>query len=229
MAEPTDAEPSHLTILYGGTFDPVHLGHLAVARHARDTLGASVRLMPAADPPHRAAPGASALHRARMLDLAVAGKRGLEVDRREMQRNTPSYTSETLRELRRELGPDQPVALLVGADSFRGLPEWKDWEVLPTLAHFVVAARPGIELSDLPEALSRILDQRRTDRVSDLQASPAGRMLFLRQPLQPESATRVRSLIASGGPWQHLVPASVAGYIDRHRLYASTDATSPSL
>ncbi len=130
-----------LAIWYGGTFDPVHNGHLAIARAAADTFGVPVTLVPAADPPHRTAPGADAAQRAHMLDLAVAGDRRLRVDRRELQRAGPSWTVDTLRELRAERGAAAPLALLVGADSFRSLPTWKHWRQLPELAHFIVAGR----------------------------------------------------------------------------------------
>ena len=101
---------SGLVVWYGGTFDPVHQGHLAIARAASSAFGVAVTLAPAADPPHRAAPGASAAQRAHMLELAVAGDRRLRVDRRELQRPGPSWTVDTLHELRAELGPDTPLA-----------------------------------------------------------------------------------------------------------------------
>src|SRR5690606_30728366 len=146
--------PASLSLFYGGTFDPFHCGHLTIARHARDRLGATVRVMPAADPPHRPAPGATALHRARMLELALDAEPGMEVDLRELARATPSWTVETLREVRSELGERHPVALLVGADSLYGLPDWKEWRALFALAHFVVAARPGTALdAALPPVL----------------------------------------------------------------------------
>ncbi|MBP6750924.1 MAG: nicotinate-nicotinamide nucleotide adenylyltransferase, partial [Xanthomonadaceae bacterium] len=124
-----------LRLFYGGTFDPVHNGHLAIARAARDALGTSVWLMPAADPPHRDAPGASADQRAAMLDLAVEGQTGLRVDRRELERATragdaPSYTIDTLRELRAKFGEQAPLAFLIGADSLHGFATWKEPEAL---------------------------------------------------------------------------------------------------
>ncbi len=220
---------SPLTVFYGGTFDPVHYGHLHIARHARDHLAAVIRMMPAADPPHRAAPGASALHRARMLDLAVAGESGLLVDRRELLRDSPSYSVDTLHGIRAEWGADAPVALLIGADSLAGLPQWKEWRTLFDLAHFVVAARPGVALDGgLPEPLPSFLQPRMTDSVEDLQAAPAGRLLYLNNPLHAGSATSVRALVATGQPWRHLVPEAVAAYIDSHHLYLnrSNDAAS---
>ena len=215
-----------LRVYYGGTFDPVHDGHLAIARAARDALDATIRLMPAADPPHRAPPGANAAQRARMLDLAVAGEPRLLVDTRELARAGRSYTVETLRELRREIGDAAPVALLVGADSFLDLPQWREWQALFDLAHFVVAQRPGSPLEQgLAPELAALVAGRDAADAAALRAAPAGRVLRLNQPLHAESASEVRQRIAAGQPWQDLVPAPVAVYIERHGLYA--DQASP--
>lgn len=210
-----------LLVLYGGTFDPVHNGHLAIACAARDALQAEIRLMPAADPPHRPAPGARADDRAAMLELAVAGEPGLLADLRELRRDTPSWSVDTLRELRREVGTERPVALLLGADSFAGLPTWKEWRVLPSLAHWVVASRAGnpLDPDSLDPALAEAIADRVVDEPSALREAPAGAVLYLRQPLYPQSATAIRAAIAAGDPWRDLVPPAVAAYIDRHRLY----------
>lgn len=215
-----------LLLLYGGTFDPVHLGHLAIAHAAHAALGVQVRLMPAADPPHRAPPGADAGHRARMLELAVAGDRALVVDRRELEREGRSYTVDTLSALRADIGPQRPVALLLGADSFIALPQWKAWRALFDLAHFVVAERDGHGLDMLPAELAEHVTPRLTGEPSTLHGSPAGRVLRLRQPLADVSATRVRETIRGGGDCGALLPVAVAAYIDRHRLYASPGAAS---
>ncbi|HZH43347.1 MAG TPA: nicotinate-nucleotide adenylyltransferase [Lysobacter sp.] len=209
-----------LRLLYGGTFDPIHDGHLSIARAARDTFGTTVHLMPAADPPHRPAPGADARHRARMVELAVAGERGLAVELRELRRATPSYSVDTLRELRAEIGPEAPIALLVGADSFLGLPGWKDWRALFDLAHFVVAERADSPLQTLAPALQEAVATRWSDDPHALAAAPAGRVFRLRHPLHPASASAIRGAIAAGGPWRAWVPPAVAAYIDRHALYA---------
>lgn len=217
-----------LHLYYGGTFDPVHNGHLAIARAAHDELGTPVHLMPAADPPHRAPPGARAEQRAHMLDLAVAGHAGLQVDRRELLRaqrqpQARSYTVDTLHELRGELGKAAPIALLVGADSLVALPSWKAWRELFGLAHFVVAERPGSSLDEgLPAELRAELQSRWADRADALEAAPAGRVYRLHQPLQPESASDLRQRIASGQPWRELLPAAVAAYIADERLYFTT-------
>jgi nicotinate-nucleotide adenylyltransferase len=218
-----------LTLLYGGTFDPIHLGHLAIARAARDALHATVRLMPAADPPHRATPGASAAHRARMAELAVAGEPGLCVDRRELRRDGPSYSVDTLRELRAAIGERAPVALLVGADSFLGLPAWKQWRALFALAHLVIAERPGRALEDAPAELAQAVAGRWTACADDLRQAPAGRLFRLVHPLHPASASEIRAAIREGGSWRAMVPPAVAAYIDRHALYAGGAPDSPPL
>ncbi|MET0891996.1 MAG: nicotinate-nucleotide adenylyltransferase [Pseudoxanthomonas sp.] len=215
------ARDEALQFFYGGTFDPVHNGHMAIARAARDEVGGTLRLMPAADPPHRAPPGADALHRARMLDLAVAGEPGLVVDRRELQRQGRSYTIDTLRELRLEVGPSQPLALLIGADSLLGLPTWREWRTLFELAHFVVAPRPGSPVdTGLPPELAHALAGRWTGSPETLRHAPAGHLYLLNQPLQPESASEVRRRISAGEAWQDLVPGPVAGYILARELYS---------
>ncbi|MDQ3289276.1 MAG: nicotinate-nucleotide adenylyltransferase [Pseudomonadota bacterium] len=222
--------PVPLTVFYGGTFDPVHNGHLAVARQARDTLDATIRLMPAPDPPHRPAPGANASQRARMLDLAVAGEEGLLVDRREFDRDTPSYTAETLRRLRAELGDTAPVALLIGGDSLRGLAGWKDWQSLFDMAHFVIADRGSdAPVAPLPPELESFIAGRWVDSPAALRAEPAGRLFKLGLPLRPESASDVRERIAHGKPWRHLVPEAVAGYIEHHQLHAGRPSSSAPL
>lgn len=215
-----------LRAFYGGTFDPVHNGHLAIARAARDALGTTVWLMPAADPPHRAAPGATAEHRAAMLELAIEGQAGLRVDRRELQRaagsDAPSYTIDTLHELRAKFGEQAPLAFLIGADSLHGFAGWKAPEALIAGAHWVVAERPGSALDEhLPPPVARLVAGRWTLDPATLRSSPGGRVLRLRQPTTPESATQVRRRIAAGETWHHLLPLPVARYIVEHGLYGS--------
>ena len=205
-------------ILYGGTFDPVHAGHLAVAAAARDALAAPVAFVPAADPPHRGPPGADAGHRAAMLALAIAGEPGFSVDRRELERDGPSWTVVTLAELRAEVGPRQPLAWIVGDDAFLGLPSWHRWEELLGLAHLVVAVRPGHSLEPLPPPLASAVDGRWAP-ASALADAPAGRLLRLAMPPHPASATRLRERLRAGEDVADWLPPAVAGYIARHGLY----------
>ncbi|MFS8383305.1 nicotinate-nucleotide adenylyltransferase [Xanthomonas campestris] len=218
-----DSRPK-LHLYYGGTFDPIHLGHLAIACAARDALGAQVHLVPAADPPHRPAPGATATQRTRMLELALADLPGLLLDTREVRRaaqgGAPSYTVDTLHEVRAQLGPATPVAWLLGADAFVGLPGWHEWTELFGLAHLVIAARPGtaLDLADAPVLAQAVQGRWATD-ARDLLTAPAGRLWRLPHPLRGESASAVRSRIAAGGQWQELVPQVVAALIAEEGLY----------
>lgn len=212
-----------LRVLYGGTFDPVHEGHLAIARSAHAVLDATIHLMPAADPPHRPPPGASALDRVAMLELALRDEAGLALDLREQRLGGCSWSIDTLHALRTEIGDNAPVALLVGADSFASLATWKSWRELFDLTHFVVASRPGNpDHAGLPVELQAMLAGRVVDATGPLLAAPAGRVLWLKQSLQPHSATAIRARIASGEPWRQWVPAAVADYIQAHRLYGYT-------
>jgi len=221
-----------LEILYGGSFDPVHAGHLAVARDARDAVAARVSLMPAADPPHKGPLHADARQRLAMLELAISGEPGLGIEACELDRDGPSYTVDTLRFLRAHRVGDRPLAILVGADSFLSLPTWKEWRSLFELAHIVVAERSGSELapSQLSDALAAAVAGRWARSADELHAVASGLVLRLDQPLRPESASEVRRRIAAGSDWRALVPAAVADYIAAHRLYGlSGSRTGASL
>ena len=212
--------------LLGGTFDPVHLGHLGLADDARRALGVpEVRLVPASDPPHRAAPGASAAHRLAMLRLAIERHPGLAIDERELARRGKSYTALTLDELRAE-DADRPLIMILGADAFRGLPTWHRWQDLLALAHVAVAARPGDPFdAALPEALVPLWRSRRTRDRGDLFSTPAGRILVVTIVPRDISASAIRAALSRGGPdalsVRALLPPAVWDYISLHRLYAA--------
>lgn len=208
-----------LSLFYGGTFDPVHLGHVAIARAAVASLRAEVRLVPAANPPHRERPSASAEHRARMLALAIAGEPGLCVDERELHRGGPSWSVLTALELREQLGEHAPLGMLLGADAFLGLPSWRLWRELIALVHLVVVARPGYPLAQLPEPLVHALDGRWTEHADDLHQLPAGRVLVLDAGLHPHASSLLRQRLHEGSDWASMVPDAVADYIRGHHLY----------
>ncbi len=212
--------PSILHILYGGTFDPVHQGHLAVAEAASAAFDADVFLLPSADPPHRAPPGASSMQRAAMLDLAIAGYPRLHVDRRELQRTGPSYSVDTLRGVRAETGPHAPLAWLLGADAFLQLRHWHRWRELFGLAHLVVAIRLGHALDALDPELQAATATRWTRDSSALLGSPGGLLFQLDLAPRCEAASSVRGRVAAGSQWQNDVPSAVAAYILAQGLYA---------
>ena len=213
-----------MLVYYGGTFDPVHNGHLAVARTVRDALSAQVALLPAHDPPHKDATHADALHRAAMLDLAVDGERGLRVDRRELGRAGPSWTVDTLTELRGELGDGAPIAWLIGADSLLQLADWHRWRELFGLAHVIVVDRAGAAVdadalrTRAPEVLAEIAPRwREPGQLAD--TVHGGFAQVQMATLWPESSTELRRRIRVGEPWQDWVAPAVAAYILRHGLY----------
>ncbi len=209
-----------IRILYGGTFDPVHDGHLAVADAGSALFDADVFLLPSADPPHRALPGASAEQRAAMLDLAIAGHPRLHVDRRELQRAGPSYSVDTLREVRAEIGQNAPLAWLLGADAFRDLQHWHQWRELFALAHLIVAVRPGHTLDALDPELEAEVTPRWVVHHAQLEHVANGLAFPLVFSPRTEAASGVRQRIAEGLAWENEVPPAVAAYIRAHGLYA---------
>ena len=208
-----------LRLLYGGTFDPVHAGHLAVARAARDAFATEVFFLPAADPPQRPAPGASAEQRVQMIRLAIADESRMLLDQRELRRAGPSYTADTLREFRKELGDQAPLAWVVGADAFRCLAGWHDWQDLFGLAHFVVAERSGRRLDALDTPLHVACAGRWVDQPSDLAERPAGGLYRLRNVLHPASATGTRDALGEGRADLGWLVPSVAAFIRENGLY----------
>lgn len=191
--------------ILGGTFDPVHNAHLRVAWEAAEFLDAQVHLMPASVPPHREPPVADATQRAALLRAALAGQDRLVLDARELQREGPSYSVDTLLELRAEIGSERPLVLLVGADAFAGLPSWHRWKELFDLAHVGVLTRPGHE-GALPTELRTKIASRRCPSAAALRESPAGRVLPI--PVTPLdiSASDIRALLAAGREPRWLVP-----------------------
>jgi len=213
--------------ILGGTFDPIHYAHLRLAEEVADALDlAQVRFVPASIPPHRASPQVSATHRADMVRLACADNARFALDDRECRRAGPSYTVDTLLELRAELGSACSLCLLMGLDAFLGLTTWSRWERLFELAHIVIAHRPGFALDPaaVPAALARELDARRAQSTRELRQSWAG--LVWLQAITPLdiSATAIREAIRERRSPRYLLPDSVLDYIRSNTLYKDLDA-----
>ncbi len=194
--------------IFGGTFDPVHIGHLRAAWEAAEALDADVRLVPAKTPPHRPQPMASPAERAALLREALAGQDRLKLDLREIDRPGPSYTFDTLASLRAQYGHDRPLVLLIGADAFVGLTAWYRWRELFDLAHACVLTRPA-QIPAMPDALAAEVAARRADGVAELRAAAAGRVLHMVVSALGISATRIRSLLAEGREPRWLVPGAL--------------------
>ena len=204
--------------LLGGTFDPIHHGHLDVAMAARRALTLDViELLPSGTPPHRRAPLASIRDRVAMTHLAAAGCEGLIVSELDTEDGGPSYTASTLDRLAARGVDTRALFFVTGADAFREIASWKDYPGLLDRCHFVAVSRPGCPASSLPRALPA-LARRMLEAPCLIPARPS---IFLVDAVTAAvSSTEVRRRVAAGEPIDGLVPEAVAGYITSHGLYA---------
>lgn len=204
--------------IFGGTFDPVHYGHLRAAVEAREGLGlSSLRLLPAGTPPHRTVTFAAAEHRLNMLRLATEGHPDLEVDDREVRRAGPSYMVDTLAEIRREERAT-PLLLMIGQDAANELDSWHEWQRLFELAHLVFMRRPDSR-HVYSGALFAEVQPRLVDRPEALHDRPCGLVLPLEVTQLAISSTGIRQLIAQGRSPRFLLPDTVIEYLERHAIY----------
>ena len=207
--------------ILGGTFDPVHSGHVAFAQAALSELPlGEVLWIPSGSPGHRAPPVASERDLLAMLRLVTEGNPRFRIDAAELESGEPTYTVHTLARLRAQLGKTQPLVLLLGGDSFLSLPTWLRWRELFDLAHIAHVSRPGHLASDggpWPELSAEIA--RRSARGEQLAASAAGRIARFDMPPMDVSASAIRARLAAGQDTRHLLPAAVLAYIQSQHLY----------
>ena len=210
--------------IFGGTFDPVHIGHVQMALEAKQRLKLNeVRLIPCHLPPHRETPQQGSQQRLMMLKLAVAGIEGLVTDSQELERDGPSYTVDTLKQLRSELGEDVSLVLIMGADAFARLTQWHHWPEIPVLANIVVLQRPGYQL---PES-GILADWLKQSTIKQIYEQAAGAVVAIDQMPMELSATAIRRELAAGQSSSDLIP-SVMAYIQEHQLYGyKTQEVSP--
>lgn len=213
--------------ILGGTFDPIHYGHLRLAQEIADQLRlAEVRFMPSGTPPHRAAPAAPAPDRLAMVRLATAGNALFTVDARESAGTTPDYTVDTLTAIRAETGPARPLVLMLGADAFLDLATWSRWHQLFGLAHIAVACRPGFPVdtwqSRMPQPLAAEYNARLMRQPFSVHVAPAGGVVVVPIAALDISATMIRSARRSGRSSRYLLPDDVYQYIQEHELYTES-------
>jgi nicotinate-nucleotide adenylyltransferase len=207
--------------IFGGTFDPIHFGHLRTAFELLQALRLSeMRFMPAGNPPHREVTVASAEQRLAMVQAATQGQPAFTVDDREIRREGLSYSVDTMRTLRADF-PDRSLCLIVGMDAFLGLPKWHQWRELLELAHLVVAHRPGWRAPSMGP-LGELLVDRGTGRIGDLHESRAG-CIYIHAVTQLEiSSTELRKMIAAGKDPRYLMPDAVRAIIEETGCYKRT-------
>ncbi len=206
--------------VFGGTFDPIHYGHLRTAFEMLQALRFhEVRFIPCGDPPHRGTTFADAALRFRMVDVAIAGQRGFVSDDRELKRDGPSYSIDTLTGLRTEF-PGRSLGLILGMDAFLGLEKWHRWAEILDVAHIVVAHRPGWRAPDMG-SLGKLLTEHGTHRVDDLHESTHGRIHIHAVTQLEIASTEIRELVAAGRDPRFLMPDAVRDVIEETGVYMS--------
>ncbi len=204
--------------IFGGTFDPVHLGHLNMAQQCVATFELhSLYFMPCAIPTHKAAPGISTEHRIAMLKAAITAYPKFKLDLRELQRSGPSYSLLSLQELRAE-NPDTPILFLIGMDSFNNLNKWYQWQTITRLCHIVVYQRPG-QNCDVQGELKGYKQQAVTKDISLLNEKNAGHLYFLEGEQLDAASSTIRQALKKSIKKSELLPDTVSHYIEQHQLY----------
>lgn len=206
--------------IFGGTFDPIHLGHLRCALEIAEQLELrEVRMLPCGQPAHRGAPRATPEQRRRALELALAGQSLLRLDTRELDRAGPSYMVDTLTSLRAELDA-RSLCLILGQDAFNGLAGWHRWQQLTELAHLVVITRPGVTHPETGP-IAALIEACSVESLDELRARPAGAILFRSVTALGFSASDIRAQLASGRSPRYLLPDAVLDYLVQDGVYQS--------
>ncbi|ELH1433313.1 MULTISPECIES: nicotinate-nucleotide adenylyltransferase [Raoultella] len=211
---------TQLQAMYGGTFDPVHYGHLKPVEVLANQIGLSkVIIVPNNVPPHRPQPEATSAQRKQMLALAIADKPLFVLDERELRRQTPSWSAQTLEEWRQEQGPDRPLAFIIGQDSLLTFPTWHNYTSILDNVHLIVCRRPGYPLVMKREEDQQWLDKHLTHDAEQLHSRPAGVIYLAETPWFDISATIIRQRLERGESCADMLPAAVLAYIHQQKLY----------
>ncbi|MCF7983487.1 MAG: nicotinate-nucleotide adenylyltransferase [Thiohalocapsa sp.] len=207
--------------LFGGTFDPIHFGHLRVGLDVQQALGLEeLRFLPLNVAVHREQPAAGGALRREMVRVAIAGQPGFRLDDRELSRSGHSYTVDTLASLREELGREMPLCLLVGGDAFNSFLDWHRPRDILSMAHLVVMQRPGAQTHHRDPALRDEVQARRCGHMAELELAPAGRIWFQDVTQLEISSTRIRRMLAAGRSPRFLLPDAVLDLARREDCYA---------
>lgn len=207
--------------IIGGTFDPIHFGHLRPALDIAEKMSLEeVRFIPSATPPHRWQPEASAEDRINMVKLAIEGIKLFILDDREYHREGASYTIDTLKSIRSEIGANQSFSMILGLDAFKSFTSWKDWKGIVETCHIIIAARPGYEIDS---TLDDYLATRVTQNSDNLKMQAAGKIYFCDVTQLDISATMIREKLKNKQSCHYLTPAKVCDYIETKKLYMGLD------
>lgn len=205
--------------ILGGTFDPVHHGHLRLAIECYERIGLQeVRLIPLYSPPHRQQPAATPEQRLAMLEIALRDLHGLVIDDRELRRNDVSYTIDTVSDLRKTVGAT-PLCLLMGTDAFNTLHTWHRWQELLEYTHIVLVQRHSNQYKPVTAELIALLKKYRTNEIADLHETPSGRIFEIHVPLLDISATQIRVAFREKRNTAFLLPHGVIDYINSNHIY----------
>ena len=208
--------------ILGGTFNPIHFGHLRMAQELADSLHLdSVRFIPAANPPHKDAPAITARHRAAMVQLGITGNSAFTIDERELNRTGASYTLDTLHSLRSELGNQVSITLFMGSDAFTKFDTWHRWQEIINLCHIALVQRPQLRGHEhkLSKSLETFLHNHYSENGDDLHNQAAGFVTMRQITALDISSTAIRQALQHGDSARYLMPDSVIDYINQHQLY----------
>lgn len=205
--------------ILGGTFNPIHYGHLRIAQETAEAFALSqVKFVPAAKPPLKTEPDVTAKQRAEMVQLAIAANPLFSMDTRELERNGPSYTIDTLASLRAE-HPQDALCLIIGTDAFAHFDQWYRWQHILDYCHLIVVSRPSDDNIQLSDPLQKLLKQHQTHDITQLSQHTHG-LIALRQATALDiSSSQIRSLIRANKYPTYLCPDTVISYIQAHQLY----------
>lgn len=210
--------------IFGGTFNPIHLGHLRLAEElATDLNFAEVCFIPSANPPHKSSPSVSAQQRAEMVSLSIQANPKFKLDMLELERNGASYTIDTLKIFREKLGVSTSICLIMGSDAFARLDSWHEWQTLIDYCHIVLVPRPNAKVTTLSAILEDFLNMHYTENQADLSDHAAGFITMQTTTALDISSTQIRSQLAANKSIRYLVPENLLEYINQHHLYTSHD------
>ncbi|MFP3013266.1 MAG: nicotinate-nucleotide adenylyltransferase [Arsenophonus sp. NC-QC1-MAG3] len=206
--------------LFGGTFDPIHYGHLLPVEVLAKLVGLQqVVLLPNHVAPHRQQPEATAQQRLEMIKLAIKNNPLFSIDTRELKRTTPSYTVETLLSFRKQISWQKPLAFIIGQDSLLSIDTWFNWEKILDLCHLLVCARPGYAAYFLTSSMQEWLIQHQVHKPEIFSYKPSGTIYLAKTPLLNISATEIRKRKHDRKSCKNILPPEVLRYVNKHHLY----------